>query len=101
MINHNALASRLNKRLYKDTDNIEHIEEIPIEEISLDVSVTDNINKKTPSLNFINYIEFIVNIICFGYATQVIFQNDWSILGVLAVGYSINFIINKTLSLFS
>lgn len=98
MINHNALAARLNKRLYKDTNEIE---ETIIEEIRPTTSVSVNTAKKYPTINYIEYIEFIVNIICFGYATQVIFQNNWSILGVLAVGYSINFIINKTLSLFS
>jgi len=103
MINHNELATRLNKRLYKDTiTNIEEDNLALIEE-TIPAIQPDNIEKSQSNIIslIVNYIEFAFNVILFGYATQFILNANWPIFGILAVGYTINFIFNKILFLFS
>jgi hypothetical protein len=111
MIKHNELAARLNSRLYKDTTaNIEEDKILAaIEEISLkeELPQIESVIESQPSTqsrvitNIINYIEFAFNVVCFGYATEFLFNASWPILGTLAVGYTINFLFNKILFHFS
>ena len=105
MIKHNELANRLNNRLYKDTAENEEDDKVlsVIEELSPEVETTNTVEKiYTPiQRHLIDYIEFVINVVCFGFAAQLLLNATWPIIGTLAVGYSINFIFNKILFLFS
>jgi len=109
MIKHNELAARLNSRLYKDTtvneeeDKLSVIEEIlPIpnspDHANINAACT---NLKTNRVIIIDTIEFAINVLSFGYAAQFLLNGNWPVLGTIAVGYTINFIFNKILFLFS
>ena len=103
MISHNALANRLNKHLYRDTTVNEElkastntiqtiVEAVPSNEEVQTPQPTDSLSDK-----FIEFLDFGLNVVCFGFAAQFLLNATWPILGTLAVGYTINFILKKIL----
>jgi len=107
MIKHNELAVRLNNHLYKDTNAIEEEINNPIiiEEsqhtASSSIDAVSSSNKFQLKLTSIAILDMIINIMCFGYATELLLGVTWPFLGIVAVGYSVNFILNKILNIFS
>lgn len=105
MINDNELAKLLNKRLYKDTNvNIEEdniLKEIQVENNTEYIEEEKTVDKKIYLNDIKKYLIFLFNVFAFGFATQTLLDKQWPIVGTLAIGYAISYILNKTFFLFS
>lgn len=109
MISNNALGSKLNAYKYKDSDTNQpesSVKEESIKQNVVDEKIDeDQTDQRLTTLNLlydtvINTITLLLNSTCFGYGLELVLGASWPILGTLAVGYSINFVLNKTLNAF-
>ena len=90
MISNNALANRLNA--FKNGESIPEQPQEPFYE-QIDPTVT-------LITSGINLVYAILRILGYGYAIKTIFATDWNFWGWLAVGFSIEVLTIKILSLF-
>jgi len=96
MIKNNALAERLNA-FRKGETLPENPKQIEIEE---ETSLLDNLLFDPIFNNIFNLFYTFLKSISYGFALKTIFVTNWSFLGFLAIGFSIDLLISYILSLF-